>query len=213
MPGMRANFAAGEGACNRPFPGGLFFGPAVRRTPRRETREWRRWLIRDNFRVNQEIRSREVRLIDHENQQVGVVAIADALRMAEEAELDLVEVAPDAKPPVCKIIDLKKVLYEQKRKARESRKKVKTIEVKEVKMRPSIDKHDYDTKINHAREFIGEGHKVKFTFTYKGREQTHQHRALALLDRVTKDLEEIAIQESVSRMGPKLTGCIMVKKR
>jgi translation initiation factor IF-3 len=163
--------------------------------------------------VNQEIRSREVRLIDHENQQVGVVAIADALRMAEEAELDLVEVAPDAKPPVCKIIDLKKVLYEQKRKARESRKKVKTIEVKEVKMRPSIDKHDYDTKINHAREFIGEGHKVKFTFTYKGREQTHQHRALALLDRVTKDLEEIAIQESVSRMGPKLTGCIMVKKR
>lgn len=163
--------------------------------------------------MNQEIRSREVRLIDHENQQVGVVAIADALRMAEEAELDLVEVAPDAKPPVCKIIDLKKVLYEQKRKARESRKKVKTIEVKEVKMRPSIDKHDYDTKINHAREFIGEGHKVKFTFTYKGREQTHQHRALALLDRVTKDLEEIAIQESVSRMGPKLTGCIMVKKR
>ncbi len=163
--------------------------------------------------MNQEIRSREVRLINHENQQVGVVSIADALRMAEEAELDLVEVAPDAKPPVCKIIDLKKVLYEQKRKARESRKKVKTIEVKEVKMRPSIDKHDYDTKINHAREFIGDGHKVKFTFTYKGREQTHQHRALALLDRITKDLEEIAVQESVSRMGPKLTGCIMVKKR
>ena len=127
--------------------------------------------------MNQEIRDREVRLIDQNNQQIGVVAIADALKMAQEAELDLVEVAPEAKPPVCKIIDFKKVIYEQKRRLRESRKKAKTIEVKEVKMRPSIDQHDYKTKMNHAREFLEAGNKVKITFTYKGREQTHQGRA------------------------------------
>ena len=95
--------------------------------------------IKSDIRINQQIRAREVRLIDALNQQVGVVAIAEALRMAVEAELDLVEVAPDAKPPVCKIVDYKKVLYEQKRRARDSKKRQKTIEIKEVKMRPSID--------------------------------------------------------------------------
>lgn len=163
--------------------------------------------------MNQEIRVREVRLIDHENQQVGVVAIADALRMAQEAELDLVEVAPDAKPPVCKIVDFKKVVYEQRRRARESKKRQKTVEVKEIKMRPSIDKHDYETKMNHARDFLADGNKVKVTFTYKGREQVHQDRALALLDKIMTDLGEVALQESVARMGPKLTGLILVKKR
>lgn len=169
--------------------------------------------IRENYRVNREIRSREVRLIDQNNQQLGVVAVAEAMRLAEEAELDLVEVAPEAKPPVCKIVDYKKVIYEQKRRLRESRKKAKTIEVKEVKMRPSIDKHDYDTKINHAREFLLAGHKVKVTFTYKSRERQHQDRAMALLARIMTDLEEVALQESVSRMGPTLTGCMLVHKK
>ncbi len=169
--------------------------------------------IKDNIRVNQEIRCREVRLIDAENQQVGVVTIQDALRRAEEAELDLVEVAPDAKPPVCKIIDYKKVIYEQKRRARDSKKRQKTIEVKEVKMRPSIDKHDYETKINHAREFLTEGNKVKVTFTYKGRERTHQDRAMKLLDQIVKDLEEVGLQEAVSKIGPNLSNVIFSRKK
>jgi translation initiation factor IF-3 len=163
--------------------------------------------------VNTEIRAREVRLINHENQQVGVVAIADALRMAQETGLDLVEVAPEAKPPVCKIVDYKKVIYEQKRRLRESRKKQKTVDVKEVKMRPSIDKHDYETKMNHTREFLAAGDKVKVTFIYKGREQVHQSRAQRLLQQIMDDLGELAVCESVNRMGPKLTGLILAKKR
>lgn len=177
------------------------------------TSRFRRSLIKENIRVNQEIRAREVRLINHENQQVGVVALPEALRMAVEAELDLVEVAPEAKPPVCKIVDFKKVIYEQKRRARESRKRQKTIEVKEVKMRPSIDKHDYDTKIQHARDFLDAGHKVKVTFTYKGREQVHQARAQKLLEQILTDLEEVGFQEGISRTGPKLTGLLLAKKR
>lgn len=142
-----------------------------------------------------------------------MVPIADALRRAEEAELDLVEVAPEAKPPVCKIVDYKKIIYEQKRRIRESRKRQKTIEIKEVKMRPSIDKHDYETKMNHARDFLESGNKVKFTFMYKGRERSHQDRAQRLLDQITQDLEDIAQPESVSRVGPNLGGVIMNKKR
>ena len=174
---------------------------------------WRKWLIKDNNRINRDIKAKEVRLIDQNNQQVGVVAIADALRMAEEAELDLVEVSGEAKPPVCKIVDFKKIQYEQKRRARESRKKQKTVEVKEVKMRPSIDKHDYETKMNHAREFLKAGNKVKFTFMYKGRERTHQDRAQKLLDQITQDIDDIAVAESVSRVGPNLGGVIVSKKR
>ena len=144
---------------------------------------------------------------------MGVVPVTEAMRLAEEAELDLVEVAPEAKPPVCKIVDYKKVIYEQKRRLRESRKKAKTIEIKEVKMRPSIDKHDYDTKINHAREFLQAGHKVKITFTYKSRERLYQDRAMKLLQRVLTDLEDVAVQEAVNRMGATLTGCLLSFKR
>ncbi len=163
--------------------------------------------------MNREIRAKEVRLIDADNQQVGVVALADALRRAEEAELDLVEVAPEAKPPVCKIVDYKKIIYEQKRRVRESRKKQKTVEVKEVKMRPSIDKHDYDTKMNRARDFLESGNKVKFTFMYKGRERTHQDRAQRLLNQIIEDLEDLAMPESINRVGMNLGGVIMNKKR
>lgn len=163
--------------------------------------------------MNHEIRAREVRLINQDNQQVGVVPIQEAIRMAQEAELDLVEVAADAKPPVCKIVDYKKVIYEQKRRARDSRKRQKSIEIKEVKMRPSIDKHDYETKITHAREFLTDGDKVKVTFIYKGREQVHQARATKLMEQILADLGELAVVENVARMGPKLTALILSKKR
>lgn len=133
--------------------------------------------------------------------------------MAEEAELDLVEVAPDAKPPVCRIEDYKKVLYDRKRRAREAKKKHKTIEVKEVKMRLAIDPHDYQTKIDHAREFLQKGNKVKITIMYRGRERAFQDRAQALIDQVTKDLEDVAIQESVSRANDLLTGAVFAHKK
>lgn len=154
-----------------------------------------------------------MRLIDADSQQAGVVPIAEALKRAEEAELDLVEVAPEAKPPVCKIVDYKKIIYEQKRRARESRKRQKTVEVKEVKMRPSIDKHDYETKMNHAKDFLEAGNKVKFTFMYKGRERSHQDRAQKLLDQIISDLEDLAAPESINRVGPNLGGVIVNKKR
>lgn len=165
------------------------------------------------MRINNEIRAREVRLINQFNQQVGVVPLQEALRMAQEAELDLVEVAPDAKPPVCKIVDYKKVVYEQKRRARESRKKHKTIEIKEVKMRLAIDPHDYATKLAHAREFLQGGNKVKVTLMYRGRERAFQDRAQNLIDRITADLQDIAVQESISRANNLLTGAVFARRK
>lgn len=154
-----------------------------------------------------------MRLINQHGQQVGVVPLQEALRLAQEAELDLVEVAPDAKPPVCKIEDYKKVLYDRKRREREAKKKRKTIEIKEVKMRLSIDPHDYDTKLTHAREFLEDGNKVKITFMYRGRERMFQDRAQALLDRITKDLDDVAFQESVNRANNLLTGAVFARKK
>ncbi|GIX44020.1 MAG: hypothetical protein KatS3mg130_0428 [Candidatus Sumerlaea sp.] len=154
-----------------------------------------------------------MRLINQDNQQVGVVPLQEALRLAREAELDLVEVAPDAKPPVCKIVDYRKVLYEQKKRARESRKRQKVIEVKEVKMRPSIDQHDYETKVKHIREFLEEGQKVKVTFFYRGRERAFQDRAKALLDKLAADLQDIGMLENEIRTQGTLNGAIFTKKR
>jgi translation initiation factor IF-3 len=133
--------------------------------------------------------------------------------MAQEAELDLVEVAPDAKPPVCRIEDYRKVLYDRRRRARDSKKKHKTVDIKEVKMRLAIDPHDYKTKIEHARDFLDKGNKVKITFMYRGRERAFQDRALNLLDQVTRDLEDVAIQESVSRTNNLLTGAVFAHKK
>lgn len=175
--------------------------------------EQRTWIIKETIRINDEIRSAEVRLIDHHNQQVGVVKLADALRMAVEAELDLVEVAAEAKPPVCKIVDYKKVVYEQKRRLREARKKQKTVEVKEVKMRPSIDEHDYRTKINHAREFLQEGNKVKVTLFYKGRERAHQNRAQALVEKVMADIADVGVVDAVNKVHNLYNSVILSKKR
>ncbi|NLD60955.1 translation initiation factor IF-3 [Candidatus Sumerlaeota bacterium] len=165
------------------------------------------------MRINEDIRSPEVRLIDQNNQQAGVVKLADALRMAAEAGFDLVEVAAEAKPPVCKIVDYKKVIYEQKRRQREARKKQKTIDIKEVKMRPSIDAHDYMTKITHAKDFLTDGCKVKVTLFYKGRERTHQDRAKALVDKIQADLAEVAVCDAVNRINNLYNSLIFSKKR
>ncbi len=142
---------------------------------------------------------REVRLINAEGENIGVVPIRQAMAMAEEANLDLVEVSPDAKPPVAKILDYGKFKYQEQKKANEARKNQKVIEIKEIKMRPMIDDHDYDVKMKAIRRFFEEGDKVKITLRFRGREMAHQELGQKLLDRVKKDTFEIAKVESEPR--------------
>ena len=140
-----------------------------------------------------------MRLIAADGANVGVVPIRQAMMMAEEANLDLVEISPDAKPPVCKILDYGKFKFQEQKKAAEARKKQKVIEIKEIKMRPMIDDHDYDVKLKAIRRFFEEGDKVKITLRFRGREMAHQELGQQLLDRVKKDTVEIAKVESEPR--------------
>jgi translation initiation factor IF-3 len=155
---------------------------------------------RDGPRVNEEIAVPNVRLVDENGAMIGVVTRNEALAMAEKASLDLVEVAPGADPPVCKILDYGKFKYEEQKKKNEARKKQKVIEVKEIKLRPGIDQHDYDVKMRSMVKFIEEGDKVKVTMRFRGRELTHQDLGMNVLMRVKGDLDEIAKVESFPRM-------------
>jgi translation initiation factor IF-3 len=154
-----------------------------------------------------------VRLISSEGTQLGIVQLSEALQRAEEEGFDLVEVAPDAKPPVCRIMDFKKLLYEQKRKVKEARKKQKTADVKEIKMRPTIDAHDYGVKINHAREFLGRGDRVKVTLFFRGREFAHGEFGEKILDNVTRDLSDVAEVESRTKGLQRLLSLVLVPKK
>ena len=155
---------------------------------------------REGPRVNEEIAVPNVRLVDENGAMIGVVTRNEALAMAEKAALDLVEVAPGADPPVCKILDYGKFKYEEQKKKNEARKKQKVIEVKEIKLRPGIDEHDYDVKMRSMVKFIEEGDKVKVTMRFRGRELTHQDLGMNVLMRVKGDLDEIAKVESFPRM-------------
>ncbi len=155
---------------------------------------------RDGPRVNKEITSVQVRLIDEEGENVGVVATAEALGRAFEAGLDLVEISPGADPPVAKILDYGRFKYEDQKKKNEARKKQKVIEVKEIKMRPNIDQHDYDVKMRSINRFIGDGDKVKVTLRFRGREMVHQELGLKVLNRVREQIDEIAKVEQFPRM-------------
>jgi translation initiation factor IF-3 len=152
------------------------------------------------MRVNEQISVPEVRLIDETGENVGVVAKADALRRAEEAGLDLVEISPGADPPVCKILDYGRFKYADQKKKAEARKKQKTIDIKEIKMRPNIDRHDYDVKMRAILRFIAEGDKVKVTMRFRGREMVHQDLGLKVLDRVRDQLLEVAKIEQFPRV-------------
>jgi translation initiation factor IF-3 len=143
---------------------------------------------------------------------VGIVPLADALRRAEEEGFDLVEVAPEAQPPVCRIMDFKKLLYEQKRKTKEARKRQKIADVKEIKMRPTIDAHDYGIKMNRARGFLERGDKVKFTLFFRGREFAHGELGEKILDRVTNDLSDIAVVETRTKGLQRFLTLVMVRK-
>lgn len=143
-----------------------------------------------------------MQLIDAEGTNRGVVSINDALLAAEEAGLDLVEISPNAEPPVCKITDLGKMKYQSQKKAAEARKKQKTIEIKEIKMRPNIDTHDYEVKMKAVRRFFDEGDKVKLTLRFRGREMAHLELGMQLLNKVREEVGEIAKVEA----EPKLEG-------
>ena len=150
-------------------------------------------------RINEDIRVREVHLIDKDGANRGTVPIADALRLAQESGLDLVEIAPNSKPPVCKVLDFGKYKYHEQKKAAEARKKQKVVEVKEIKFRPMIDDHDYDVKMRSMVRFFEEGDKVKVTLRFRGREMAHQELGTRLLDRVKEDMSRFAKVEQDAR--------------
>ncbi|MBO6900948.1 MAG: translation initiation factor IF-3 [Rhizobiaceae bacterium] len=158
--------------------------------------------VKEGPRANRDIRVPRVQLIDEEGNNRGVVEIDEALNMADDAGLDLVEISPNAQPPVCKITDLGKLKYQGQKKAAEARKKQKTIDIKEIKMRPNIDTHDYEVKMKAVRRFFDEGDKVKLTLRFRGREMAHLELGMQLLNRVREEVGEIAKVEA----EPKLEG-------
>jgi translation initiation factor IF-3 len=163
-------------------------------------------------RVNDEIMSPDIRLIGGEGEMLGVVNIFDALQAGWDAGLDVVEVSPNAEPPVCKLLDFGKFKYEQQKKANEARKKQKVIEIKEIKMRPGIDDHDYDVKKRAMVRFLEEGDKVKVTLRFRGREMVHQELGYKLLERLKGDLGELAKVEAHPRMeGRQMTMVVAPK--
>ncbi|UPY35542.1 translation initiation factor IF-3 [Sediminicoccus sp. KRV36] len=155
---------------------------------------------REGPRVNEEIRVPQVRLIDENGEMLGVLSIRDALYKAFQAGLDLLEISPNAVPPVCKITDYGKFKYEQQKKANEARKKQKVVEIKEIKVRPNIDDHDYDVKMRQAKGFLGEGDKVKVTLRFRGREMAHQELGVKLLERIRTELVELVKVEQMPRL-------------
>jgi translation initiation factor IF-3 len=150
--------------------------------------------------VNERIRATEIRLIGAEGENIGVVTPAKAMSLAEEAGLDLVEISPNAVPPVCKIMDFGKFKYEQQKKEAEARKKQKIIEVKEIKFRPGTDTHDYEVKMRSVFKFLEGGDKVKITLRFRGREMAHQNLGRELLERVAEDVKEIGKIENMPKM-------------
>jgi translation initiation factor IF-3 len=158
-------------------------------------------IIRErDVRVNEEIRIAEVRVVDDENNQLGVMSPREALRIARERDLDLVEIAPTARPPVCRIMDYGKFRYEQSKRTREARKKQKVTDVKEVRMTPKIEEHDFQVKVRNAEKFLKGGDKVKCTIRFRGREIVHSDLGKKLLERLAETLSEIAVVERVPRV-------------
>ncbi|MEQ8228819.1 MAG: translation initiation factor IF-3 [Rhodospirillales bacterium] len=160
---------------------------------------------KDGPRINDDIDVAEVRVVDADGEMVGVLSTKEAIEMAFEVGLDLVEVSPNADPPVCKILDYGKFKYEAQKKANEARKKQKVIEVKEIKMRPGIDEHDYQVKMKAVRKFLDNGDKVKMTIRFRGREMAHQDLGMKVLDRVRTEVDEQAKVEQY----PKTEGRLM----
>ena len=163
--------------------------------------------------INEQIRDKEVRLIGADGEQLGIMSAREAYKLAQEAELDLVKIAPGAKPPVCKIIDYGQYRYELARKEKEARKKQKTVELKEVRLSPNIDTNDLNTKMNAARKFISKGNKVKVTLRFRGREMAHVQASKHILDDFAEALADIAVVEKAPKLEGRSMGMVLAEKR
>ncbi len=163
--------------------------------------------------INEQIRDKEVRLIGEDGSQLGIVSTREAMRMAEEAGLDLVKIAPTAKPPVCKIVDYGKFKYEQIRKEKEAKKKQRVIEIKEIRLSPNIDTNDLNTKINAARKFISKGDKVKVTLRFRGREIAHMNNSRHILDDFAESLSDISTVEKAPKVEGRSMTMFLTEKR
>ncbi len=173
---------------------------------------WRCKTISD-LKINEQIRDKEVRLIGTNGEQLGIMSAKEAYRLAQEAELDLVKVAPGAKPPVCKIIDYGKYRYEMARKEKEAKKKQKTVEIKEVRLSPNIDTNDLNTKMNAARKFLSKGNKVKVTLRFRGREMAHMQTSRHILDDIAEALNDIAVVEKAPKLEGRSITMVLAEKR
>ena len=163
--------------------------------------------------INEQIRDREVRVIGPNGEQLGIMSAKEAYFKAKDAGLDLVKIAPTAKPPVCKIIDYGKYRYEQARKAKEAKKKQKTIEVKEVRLSPNIEENDLNTKVNNARKFLTKGNKVKVTLRFRGREMAHMQSSKHILDEFAQSLSDIAVVEKAPKVEGRSMTMFLTEKR
>ncbi len=173
---------------------------------------WRYTTISDLM-INEQIRDKEVRLIGEDGEQLGIVSSRDALKMAEEAGLDLVKIAPTAKPPVCKIVDYGKYKYEQVRKEKEAKKKQKVIDIKEIRLSPNIDTNDLNTKIGAARKFLTKGDRVKITLRFRGREMAHMNNSKHILDDIAQSLSDIAVVEKAPKVEGRSMTMFLTEKR
>ena len=163
--------------------------------------------------INEQIRDREVRLIGENGEQLGIMSPRDAMKLAEEAGVDLVKIAPTAKPPVCKIVDYGKFKYEQTRKEKEAKKKQKVIDVKEIRLSPNIDTNDLNTKVNAARKFLSKGDKVKVTLRFRGREMAHMSSSKHILDDIAENLSDVAVVEKAPKIEGRSIGMVLAEKR
>lgn len=177
------------------------------RVNNRDTRD------RDNLFINERIRDREVRVISADGEQLGIMSSRDALRLAEEANLDLVKISPNAKPPVCKIIDYGKYKYEKTRKEKDAKRRQHTVEIKEIRLSPNIDSNDLSTKVNAARKFLTKGNRVKITLRFRGREMAHMSNSVHILTDFAQQVEDCAVVEKAPRVEGRTMTMFLTEKR
>lgn len=163
--------------------------------------------------INEQIRDNEVRLIGADGTQLGIMSAREAQKIADEAGLDLVKIAPTAKPPVCKVIDYGKYRYEQSRKEKDARKKQKIVELKEIRLSPNIDTNDLNTKMNAARKFLGKGDKVKVTMRFRGREMAHMNNSRHILEEIAEELSDIATVEKAPKVEGRTLSMVLAEKK
>ena len=163
--------------------------------------------------INEQIRDKEVRLVGADGEQLGIVSSKEAQKIADEAGLDLVKIAPNAKPPVCKVIDYGKDRYEMARKEKDAKKKQKTVELKEIRLSPNIEANDLNTKVNAAKKFLAKGNKVKITLRFRGREMAHMNSSKHILDDFAESLADVAVVEKAPKVEGRSIGMVLAEKR